>query len=362
MAENGGVRTQKTDDLPDKIINTVAAIAMTAGLKAKQWRLAYEPSFFAQSRFLEYYALPPRLIERKPDGSPVTEADRQVNRFILDELALLTPDIPVVTKENTLEANQEALKKGKGTYWCIAPIHGTSSFINGQHDWGVMIGLVKDGVPTLGVACYPELHQLYYTDYDPESPGGGNRKLAAHYEDSYNKLQGFTKLNVAEKHPPEALSVPRAFSQHFMSQNRRFPSETFTPPTPEDELKHLVRWGDGTIYPREPHRRYPPQNELLVAKGKLDLSFVPQRGEDCSPALWDVVAPMAILRAAGGGIFLHDGHGNDLSLPDFTHPPENLKMPPFLTGHPGTLENYGLLGRATRRLLEESVRPTPGRA
>ena len=51
----------------------------------------------------------------KPDGSPVSEADKAAEAILLDALLELTPNIPVVSEENLLshsEANSAIFPRG----------------------------------------------------------------------------------------------------------------------------------------------------------------------------------------------------------------------------------------------------------
>ncbi len=87
--------------------------------------------------------------ESKADGSPVTETDRRVERWIREELSRLTPDIPVIGEESggTIAA--------EGPAWVVDPIDGTRAFLAGLPTWCVSIGLLQDGRPVLGCIHLP---------------------------------------------------------------------------------------------------------------------------------------------------------------------------------------------------------------
>ncbi|GAL08425.1 3'(2'),5'-bisphosphate nucleotidase [Photobacterium aphoticum] len=66
-------------------------------------------------------------IAEKADHSPVTEADLAANAIILEGLAALTPDIPVLSEESehsTWEARQSWER-----FWLVDPLDGTKEFL-----------------------------------------------------------------------------------------------------------------------------------------------------------------------------------------------------------------------------------------
>ena len=46
--------------------------------------------------------------------------------------------------------------------WLVDPIDGTKDFIRGEDGYSVMIGLVCNGRPTLGVVYQPSLDRLFH--------------------------------------------------------------------------------------------------------------------------------------------------------------------------------------------------------
>jgi myo-inositol-1(or 4)-monophosphatase len=89
--------------------------------------------------------------ESKGDGSPVTEADRAVERQIARELRDWTPDIPMVGEEGGGQIAAEGLA------WVVDPIDGTGAYLAGLPTWGVSVGLLRDGVPVVGCLHMPTL-------------------------------------------------------------------------------------------------------------------------------------------------------------------------------------------------------------
>lgn len=87
----------------------------------------------------------PLAIERKPDASPVTEADRRIEALCRQKLAEWHPGHGVVGEEYppTLAQAEHV--------WVIDPIDGTRGFIGGFPLWTTLIALLRHGEPVLGL-------------------------------------------------------------------------------------------------------------------------------------------------------------------------------------------------------------------
>ena len=97
-------------------------------------------------------------IEMKPGDEPVTVADRRASELIVAGLAGSFPDDPIISEE--LVPAPGAL--GAPRFWLVDPIDGTKDFIRGEDGYSVMIGLVCDGKPTVGVVYQPAIDRLFY--------------------------------------------------------------------------------------------------------------------------------------------------------------------------------------------------------
>lgn len=100
-------------------------------------------------------------VEDKADGAwfdPVTVADREVEACLRRGLSAAWPQLPVRGEEFGGEA------RGQGLEWLIDPIDGTRAFISGMPLWGILLGLLEDGVPRLGFMHQPYLGELFGGD------------------------------------------------------------------------------------------------------------------------------------------------------------------------------------------------------
>lgn len=100
--------------------------------------------------------------ERKADLSPVTVADRAADKAITDILGARLPGIAIVSEENTASHAQAPTEP----YFLVDPLDGTRGFVAGSDEFTVNIGLIENGVPTLGVVLVPRWRELYWVAAD----------------------------------------------------------------------------------------------------------------------------------------------------------------------------------------------------
>jgi len=89
-------------------------------------------------------------IESKPDRTPVTDADRAVERLIRERIAASRPGDAILGEEYGGERRD-------GRQWIVDPIDGTANFLRGIPVWATLLALAVDGVPIVGVVSAPAL-------------------------------------------------------------------------------------------------------------------------------------------------------------------------------------------------------------
>ncbi len=132
-ADFSGADFSVTDDL---------AVALT---------LAGEADLIAMDR----YQAQDLDIQLKPDRTQVTDGDQRVERMIRSRLAAARPGDSVFGEEFGT-TGQSARQ------WIVDPIDGTSNFVRGVPIWGLLLALVVDGVPQLGVVSAPALGRRWW--------------------------------------------------------------------------------------------------------------------------------------------------------------------------------------------------------
>jgi 3'(2'), 5'-bisphosphate nucleotidase len=97
-------------------------------------------------------------VSYKPDHSPLTEADLNANRIIVNALKYFYPEVPILTEEAV--GDFKGINK-KGFYWLVDPLDGTKEFIQRNGEFTVNIALIQNGEPILGVVFAPEKKLMY---------------------------------------------------------------------------------------------------------------------------------------------------------------------------------------------------------
>jgi histidinol-phosphatase len=100
-------------------------------------------------------------VETKPDLTPVTEADRGVERELRARIEAARPGDAVVGEE--FGSSGESPRR-----WYLDPIDGTKNFVRGVPVFATLIGLRRDGEMVVGVCSAPALRMRWWA-----SRGGG---------------------------------------------------------------------------------------------------------------------------------------------------------------------------------------------
>ncbi|MCH8944574.1 MAG: 3'(2'),5'-bisphosphate nucleotidase CysQ, partial [Proteobacteria bacterium] len=98
-------------------------------------------------------------VQRKADESPLTQADLAAHRCIVAGLERLTPDMPIISEEESLPdfAQRSAWER----YWLIDPLDGTREFVNRNGEFTVNIALIDNHRPVFGVVHVPVQTKTY---------------------------------------------------------------------------------------------------------------------------------------------------------------------------------------------------------
>jgi 3'(2'), 5'-bisphosphate nucleotidase len=99
-------------------------------------------------------------VEFKDDKSPLTLADKNANKVIINHLQ--TTGIPVLSEEGRDIPYEE--RKHWKKLWIVDPLDGTKEFVKKNDEFTVNIALVENGKPVMGVVYAPVLDILYIGD------------------------------------------------------------------------------------------------------------------------------------------------------------------------------------------------------
>jgi histidinol-phosphatase len=108
-----------------------------------------------QAAELALHCQPGIVAERKPDNSPVTEADRECERLIARILTEAFPDDGLLGEEGARAESRS------GRRWIIDPIDGTRDYVRGNPLWANLIALEEADEVVAGVVNLPGLGFTY---------------------------------------------------------------------------------------------------------------------------------------------------------------------------------------------------------
>lgn len=212
---------------------------------------------------LEYFSLD-KQIKYKDDASPVTVADKKVNRLVIEELTKKFDYGIIGEEESTTEYGKE------DTAWICDPIDGTRAFIYGLPTAMFSLGLVHKGKPVIGVAYDPFLDRMFYA-----TRGSGSYCNGQKLQVSNSGLKGHNVGIISD-------------AKELM--------------TMKDPIEKLVKKGANAVYIEGAVYK-----SCLVAEGKFVGYFSDM------PKTHDLAAVTVILEEAGGKITAPDGSPLDFS-------------------------------------------------
>jgi histidinol-phosphatase len=116
-------------------------------------------------------------VTRKPDRTPVTDADTAAEQQVRGLIAAERPGDAVLGEEG----GGEAVDAGRG--WVLDPIDGTKNFSRGMPVWASLIALTVRGRAVVGVASAPALGRRWWAGaglgaWTSDAPGAVPRRIA----------------------------------------------------------------------------------------------------------------------------------------------------------------------------------------
>lgn len=195
--------------------------------------------------------------ETKADGTPVTVADRAIERSLRESIERDRPGEPVLGEE------EGGVLPTSGACWILDPIDGTKNFARGIPVYATLLARWEEGV---------------LTDAIVSAPGLGSRWWAT----GGDAFKDGTPIRVSTVSALEDADLCTGGLDWAINAGA--------------SLEFLLRIG-------RRHRGFGDfWGYLLVAQGSMDamLEYAPL-------ALWDIAAPRCILEAAGGRVTDHTG-------------------------------------------------------
>ena len=197
-------------------------------------------------------------VMRKPDETPVTEADLRIEETIRKELGARFPGDAVLGEEGGLEAGG-----GSDRVWVIDPIDGTKNFVRGVPVWATLIALFDGEEPVVGLVSAPALNRRWWAAKDVGAWTG-------------RRLESATRCHVSEV--SDLADASLSYSS-LSGWEERGALDGFLDLT--RSVWRTRAYGDFWSY-------------CLLAEGAVDIACEPE------VSVWDLAALDVIVREAGG--------------------------------------------------------------
>ena len=201
----------------------------------------------------------------KLDNTPVTNGDIEVNKILTKKISEITPNIIIVSEENSAHKNDKNLKN----FWLIDPIDGTRDYINNRDEFTLNAALILNQKPVIGIITAPAKKRIFFSYAMSNS-----YELINNQEiELFNKKKDYEEIKAvcySNELKPDILEIHKKNNVTFKKKMK-------------SSLKFCV-----------------------VAAGEFDLYAAEPRA--CE---WDIAAGHAIVVHAGGEI--KDFNGNEIS-------------------------------------------------
>lgn len=209
---------------------------------------------------MRYWRRSDTSVRSKADGTPVTQADEEIERVLRKEIAAAFPEHGVLGEEEGEHTGTS------GARWILDPIDGTKNFSWGIGVWGTLIALEVDEEIVAGVVSCPGLGERYSAGRGLGATRNGETIRVSQTDDLSSARVAFTAIDT------------------FAEQGRH-----------EQFMRYITssahNRGIGDCY-----------GHMLVASGCLDAMVEPRL------SVWDLAPLIVIIEEAGGRFTDIDGN------------------------------------------------------
>ena len=219
------------------------------------------------------YGFPKSLTVEEGGDGPVSAADMAVNQLLISGLKnnLSYTDWDILSEETFKEKTFQPLQLKKDWCWIIDPLDGTKDFLEGSENYAVHIALAYKQKPKIGVVLIPERNELWFGIIGSgawyENRDGIKKNI------SFSKRQEISELVlVSSKNHQESILL-NLLSTFCFAETKQIGSVGC-------KIASILR-GDSDVY--------------ISLSGKT------------APKDWDMAAPHALIKAAGGEFSHADG-------------------------------------------------------
>lgn len=221
--------------------------------KSKFLTIALEAIKKAEDIIMHYYSGEIRAT-LKEDQSPVTIADQEAERIIIQTIKNAFPDHSFLGEES------EKMSQESDYLWIIDPIDGTKNYLRKVPLFGTQLALMYKGEIILGISNAPALHELMYAEKGTGTYLNDTRQYVSLVSSLNEAYMSFGGLTYFQKHN----QVDNLLALHDATRAHR---------------------GIGDFW-----------SYHLLSQGKIDIMV---EGE---VKIWDIAAVSILITEAGGRI------------------------------------------------------------
>ncbi|MAZ46835.1 MAG: hypothetical protein CMM98_04590 [Rickettsiales bacterium] len=196
-------------------------------------------------------------VKYKAKNQPVTNADIEINNFLLDFLKKKTPTFGWLSEESL----DDRSRFESDFFWCLDPIDGTRSYIIGKPEYTISLALIKKFKPIFGIVYNPITKEYF------------------HAQENKGAFCNNIKIKVNSKKKFELCSLAVSNSEINILKSYNFFNNKI--------IKKI-----GSI----------AYKIALVAKGKIDVAMSLTKKND-----WDLAAADLLIKEARGTIMETNG-------------------------------------------------------
>ena len=214
----------------------------------------------------------------KKDKTPVTNGDIEVNNIILNSLKKITPEIPIISEENSENKNKEL-----NTFWLVDPIDGTYDYINNRDEFTLNAGLIINKKAFAGIIYAPAKRRMFYSY--------GN-KLSFELRDNKEEILNKKEIN---RDRIKAVSYSNSLNSEVLDVHKKLNVQEYI------KMKSSLKF-------------------CVIATGEYQVYAAEPRAYE-----WDIAAGHAILENSGGVVTDFDGNNILYGKEGFKNPSLILK-------------------------------------
>ena len=203
-------------------------------------------------------------VKKKEDNSPITKADLESNKIL--RATLEKTGIPILSEES----DDDKTRLDSEKVWIVDPLDGTQDFVNKTGEFTILVGLVENHIPVMGLVYLPIKKILYLAE----------REMGAFCYD----LQKWEQISVREV--IDLKNCLALVSRHHLSGKEK------------EILDHLEITNTSTIGST--------LKVMEISSGRADIYLTTTN----KMSQWDTCASNCIISEAGGR--MTDISGNEL--------------------------------------------------